>query len=88
MDRRTDGWTDGQGETSIPPPSTSLRVDYKKLALVRIKYWLSYCVTCPSMSMDPGTLNLGNRRRRVPGWWDPGIRMNTEVGDTVLTKHT
>ena len=56
--------------------------------VVQIKYGLPYCVTCPSISMDPGSLNRGTRRSRVPGWWDPGIGMNTGAGDTVLTKHT
>ena len=40
------------------------------------------------MSTDPGSLNPGTRRSRVPGWWDPGIRTNTGAGDTVLAKHT
>ena len=47
--------------------------------------WLFYsmwlCLT------DPGSLNPGTRRSRVPGWWDPGIRTNTGAGDTVLAKH-
>ena len=43
---------------------------------IQIKYGLPYCVTCPSMSTDPGSLNPGTRRSRVPGWWDPGIRTN------------
>ena len=55
---------------------------------IHIKYGLPYCVTCPSMSTDPGSLNPGSRRSRVPGWWDPGIRTNTGAGDTVLAKHT
>ena len=55
---------------------------------IQIKYGLPYCVTCPSMSTDPGSLNPGTRRSRVPGWWDPGIRTNTGAGDTVLAKHT
>ena len=42
------------------------------LLVIQIKYGLPYCATCPSMSTDPGTLNLGTRRSRVPGWWDPG----------------
>ena len=56
--------------------------------VIQIKYGLPYCVTCPSMSTDPGSLNPGTRRSRVPGWWDPGIRTNTGAGDTVLAKHT
>ena len=44
---------------------------------IQITYGLPYCVTCPSMRTDPGTLNPGTRRSRVPGWWDPGIRTNT-----------
>ena len=55
---------------------------------IQIKYGLPYCVTCPSMSTDPGSLNPGTRRSRVAGWWDPGIRTNTGAGDTVLAKHT
>ena len=55
---------------------------------IQIKYGLPYCVTCPSMSTDPGSLNPGMRRSRIPGWWDPGIRTNTGAGDTVLAKHT
>ena len=55
---------------------------------IQIKYGLPYCVTCPSMSTDPGSPNPGTRRSRVPGWWDPGIRTNTGAGDTVLAKHT
>ena len=51
---------------------------------IQIKYGLPYCVTCPSMSTDPGSLNPGTRRSRGPGWWDPGIRTNTGAGDTVL----
>ena len=53
---------------------------------IQIKYGLPYYVTCPSMSTDP--LNLGTRRSRVPGCWDPGIRTNTGAGDTVWAKHT
>ena len=49
--------------------------------VIQIKYGLPYCVTCPSMSMDPGSLNPGTRRSRVPGWWDPGICTNTETCD-------
>ena len=56
--------------------------------VIQIKYGLPYCVTCPSMSTDPGSLNPGTRRSRVPRWWDPGIRTNTGAGDTVLAKHT
>ena len=56
--------------------------------VIQIKYGLPYCVTCPSMSTDPGSLNPGTRRSQVPGWWDPGIRTNTGTGDTVLAKHT
>ena len=44
---------------------------------MQIKYGLAYCGTCPSVSTDPGSLNPGTRRSRVPGWWDPGIRTNT-----------
>ena len=49
--------------------------------VIQIKYGLPYFATCPSMSTDPGPLN-------VPGWWDPGIRTNTGAGDTVLARHT
>ena len=56
--------------------------------VIQIKYGLPYCVTCPGMSTDPGSLNPGTRHSRVPGWWDPGIRTNTGAGDTVLAKHT
>ena len=45
-----------------------------QICAVQIKYGFTYCVTCPSMRTDPGFLNLGTRRSRVPGWWDPGIR--------------
>ena len=45
-----------------------------------IKYGLPYCVTCPRT--HPGSLNPRTRRSRVPGWWDPGIRTNTEAGDS------
>ena len=38
-------------------------------AMIQIKYGLPYCVTCPSVSMDPGSLNPGTRRSRVPGCW-------------------
>ena len=31
---------------------------------IQIKYGLPYCVTCPSMSMDPGSLNPGGG---IPG---------------------
>ena len=58
------------------------------VTIIQIKYGLPYCVTCPSMSTDPGSLNPGTRRSRVPGWWDPGIHTNTGAGDTVLAKHT
>ena len=61
---------------------------HNKTRDIQIKYGLPYCVTCPSMSMDPGSLNPGTRRSRVPGWWDPGIRTITGAGDTVLAKHT
>ena len=39
----------------------------------QIKYGLPYCVTCPSMSTDPGPLNPGTRGRgsRVVGSRDP-----------------
>ena len=33
--------------------------------IIQIKYGLPYCVTCPSMSRDPGSLNPGTRRSRV-----------------------
>ena len=56
--------------------------------VIQIKYGLPYCITCPTMSMDPGSLNPGTRHSRVPGRWDPGIRTNTGAGDTVLAKHT
>ena len=55
--------------------------------VIQIKYALPYCVTCLSMSTDPGFLNSGTRRSRVPGWWDPGIRTDTGAGDKVLAKH-
>ena len=61
---------------------------YVMVLVIQIKYGLPYCVTCPSMSTDPGSLNPGMRRSRIPGWWDPGIRTNTGAGDTVLAKHT
>ena len=57
-------------------------------SIIQIEYGLPYCVTCPSMCTDPGSLNPGMRRSRIPGWWDPGIRTNTGAGDTVLAKHT
>ena len=38
------------------------------ILVIQIKYGLPYCVTCPSMSTDPGSLNPGTRRSRVPGW--------------------
>ena len=41
--------------------------------IIQIKYGLPYCVTCPSMSRDPGSLNPGTRRSRVPGWWSVRI---------------
>ena len=40
--------------------------------IIQIKYGLPYCVTCPSMSTDPGSLNPGTRRSRVPGRGIPG----------------
>ena len=52
--------------------------------VTQIKYVLQYCVTCLLTSTNPGSLNPGTRRSRVPGWWDPGIRMNTGTGNTVL----
>ena len=55
---------------------------------IQIEYGLSLCVNCPSMGRDPGSLNPGMRRSRLPGWWDPGIRTNTGAGDTVLAIHT
>ena len=61
---------------------------YTDTLTIQIKYGLPYCVTYPSMSTDPGSLNPGTRRSRVPGWWDPGIRTNTGTGGTVLVKHT
>ena len=35
------------------------------------------------------SLNLGSKRSRVPGWWDPGIHTNTGAlaHDTVWAKH-
>ena len=39
--------------------------------VIQIKYGLPYCVTCPSMSMDPGSLNPGTRRSRVVESRDP-----------------
>ena len=70
--------------------STSKRYDTPNIMCldIQIKYGLPYCVSCPSMSTDPGSLNPGTRRSRVSGWWDPGIRTNTGAGDTVLAKHT
>ena len=41
--------------------------------VIQIKYGLPYCVTCPSMSMDPGSLNPGTRRSRVPEYPGGGI---------------
>ena len=55
---------------------------------IQIKYGLPYCVTCPSMSTYPGSLNPGTRHSRVPEWWDPGIRTNTGAGDTVLANQS
>ena len=40
--------------------------------VVQINYWLPYCVTCPSMSTDPGSLNPGTRQNRLPGGGIPG----------------
>ena len=49
---------------------------------------MPYCVTCLSMSTDPGSLNPGTRRSRVPGWLDPGIRrilgQVTQFGQNIL----
>ena len=42
-----------------------------KALVIQIKYGLPYCVTCPSMSTDPGSLNPGMRRSRVVGSRDP-----------------
>ena len=67
---------------------TDPNLSYQAFEDIQIKYGLQYCVTCPIMSTDPGSLNPGTRRSRVPGWWDPGIRTNTGAGDTVLAKHT
>ena len=39
---------------------------------IQIKYGLPYCVTCPSMSTDPGSPNPGARRIRVLGAGDTG----------------
>ena len=44
--------------------------------------------SCSPRDLNPGSLNPGTRRNRVPGWWDPGIRTNAGAGDTVLAKHT
>ena len=55
--------------------------------VIQIKYGLPYCVTCPSMTTDPGSLNPGMRRSRIPGWWDPGIRTNTGAGDSFGTTY-
>ena len=63
-------------------------VTHSRIYTMQIKYGLPFCATCPSMSADPGSLNPGTRRSRVPGWWDPRIRTNTGAGDTVLAKHT
>ena len=38
---------------------------------IQIKYGLPYCVTCPSMSTDPGSLNLAKPSTRVVGSRDP-----------------
>ena len=56
--------------------------------VIQIKHGLPYCVTCPSMSTDLGSLNPGTRRSGVLGWWDPGILTNIGAGDTVLAKLT
>ena len=44
--------------------------------VIQIKYGLSYCVTCPSTSTDPGSLNPGTRRSQgyasYPGGGIPG----------------
>ena len=63
---------------------TYLDSDY----VIQIKYGLPYCVTCPSMSTDPWSLNPGARRSRVHGWWGPGIRTNIGAGDTNFANHT
>ena len=55
---------------------------------IQIKHGLPCCVTCPSVSMDPGSLNPGTRRSRVLWWWDPRNRKKIGASDTVLAKHT
>ena len=44
---------------------------YTDTLTIEIKYGLPYCVTYPSMSTDPGSLNPGTRRSRVVGSRDP-----------------
>ena len=39
--------------------------------VIQIKYGLPYCVTCPSMSTDPGSLNSAAPRTRVVGSRNP-----------------
>ena len=53
--------------------------------VIQIKYELPYCVTCPSMSTDPGSLNPGMRRSRiysihVPGWVLKWLNLITAPG--------
>ena len=60
---------------------------YPQESIIQIKYGLPYSVTYPSMSTDPGSLNPGTRRSRVPRWWDPGVRTNNGAADTVLANH-
>ena len=40
--------------------------------VIQIKYGLPYCVICPSMRRDPGSLNPGTRRNLIPGGGIPG----------------
>ena len=53
--------------------------------IIQINYGLRYSY---GMSTDPGSLNPGTRRSRVPRWWYSGIRTTTGAGDTVLAKNT
>ena len=35
---------------------------YDNIMVIQIKYGLPYCVICPSMSSDPGSINTNTRR--------------------------
>ena len=68
-------WTNGQlFEMNVKIVSSYLQAGKTFDPLqhdIQIKYELPYCVNCPSMSTDPGSLNPGTRGNREPGWWDP-----------------